>query len=390
MAELSTPTMADIHSAEIKFKAGMVEPQPGKVHPRPSRGLVIALPIHRTDLPALMLMLLAFSLIGWWGWATSQPNSLLATPDPSSTTWEPLLLSLFHQKAISLTLTLTAVLLILAAALAVSPLRWWAYLRFVAKTGIVAQWRQFQRRSPEPDDAEAWVAAQAAWLEEMQATVAQEEAAQRSAASEETATEANGQANGQTGEPSAASPQAAAAQATDPAAQATTPAAQAVEPGTEAQGATAQGATTPAADGQQPANEPAVGAPQDPAAAPADPNAPQLQAEKAPDAAAPAQPKAAVPKGQQASAEMAALAEETKEEALDLNDLTDVQDILNSFADNDVISAELLALSATLDDIALATLVQQCDAVAVHLATGSRIREETAQTIPASPSLAAR
>ncbi len=370
MAELSAPTMA-----ATEFEAEMVEPVQQKVPQRQSRGLVIALPIHRTDLPAIALMLLAGSLIGWWGWAINQPDSLLAGSDPSITTWDPLLLSLLHQKSISLTFTLAGVLLILAAALAVAPLRWWAYLRFVAKTGIAAQWRQFQRRSPEPDDAEAWVAAQAAWLEEMQATVDQEEAAQRSAASEGTAAATNGQANGQTGEPSAGSPQSAGAQTTDPAAQAATPATQAATQGPATQGAAAQGTTEQgaapsAADGQQPAAAPAAGTPQNPAAAPADPNAPQPAAEKQGDAAAPAQPKAAAPKGQQPSAEMAALAEETKEEALDLNDLADVQDILNSFTDNDVISAELLALSASLDEIDLLALRQQTRSVAKQLDQG--------------------
>jgi hypothetical protein len=94
-----------------------------------------------------------------------------------------------------------------------------------------------------------------------------------------------------------------------------------------------------------------------------------------PAASDPAQPKAILPNNQQASAEMAALAQETKDEELDLTELTDVQDLLSSFSDNDVISAELLALSASLDDVDLVALVQQCHTVAAELATSIRMPE---------------
>ena len=96
MIESSAPTMAELKQEEEMLR------------PRPNRGLVIALPIQRADLPALSLMLLALALLCCWFWLTNQPGSLLAGTDPTVATWDPLIISLLHQKPITLTLTGTA------------------------------------------------------------------------------------------------------------------------------------------------------------------------------------------------------------------------------------------------------------------------------------------
>jgi hypothetical protein len=357
MVELNAPIVGEINFAP---------------RPQPRRGLVIALPIQRADLPALSLILLAGALLGGWFWVTNQPQGVFALGDPTVAAWDPLVLTLLRQKPITLTLTLALTCLILAAALAVSPLRWWAYLRFVAKTGLAAQLKQFQRRVPEADEAEAWVAAQVAWQQELQATVEQAAAA----------------------EAQAAAPNAAAALPTAPDASATAQAGgQPVAtdaPQPAAAGAAPATGTQPAGD--QPSAPPAANPPAaDAAPAPGPLPAAQQTAEQQaaaqqaagqqaapgqqPAASDPAQPKAILPNNQQASAEMAALAQETKDEELDLTELTDVQDLLSSFSDNDVISAELLALSASLDDVDLVALVQQCHTVAAELATSIRMPE---------------
>jgi len=319
--------------------------------PQQRSGLVIAIPIQRADLPAISLMVLAFTVIGCWFWVTNHSGGLLATGDPLVVSWEPLVPSLLGQKTITLTLTLTLTLLILATALAVSPLRWWAYLRFVAKTGLAAQFKQFQHRSPEAGDAEAWVAAQAAWLQESQATIDQ--------ATIDQATEARAKTPAQSAEVVSTASTDVGATAQAGAQQAIAVATQTAEAASPAvtEEAADQQVATPVADAQQ-ANttQPDAGQP--------DAGQPEAQSSVV-------QPKPALTNNQQSSAEMAALTEETKEEDLDLEDLTDVQDLLSSFADNDIISPQLLVLSASLDDVDLTALVKRCHLVAEELANGS-------------------
>jgi len=334
MTDLESNILRGATLAEGMAEAAMTPPTPAPR--RQTRGLVIALPIQRADLPALALIGLAGMLIGWWLWATTQPTGLLAGPDLAPGTWEPLLLSLFHQKSISLTLTLTIACLLVAAGLALSPLRWWAYLRFVAKTGVATQWQQFRRQSPEAEDAETWVAAQAAWQQEAQAIADQLLAAEAQSLPQS---------------PDAPAPEEPTDQATAQSAESSTAAISATTPATE------QAAVKPGADGQP------LPTPSAPAEAP-----PTAPAAPAPTSAT--QPNAAL-KGGERSAELAALAKEPEEEALDLDDLTDVHEVLSSFADNDLISAELLALSATVTEVPLPVLLQLTERVASDLEYGT-------------------
>lgn len=55
------------------------------------------------------------------------------------------------------------------------------------------------------------------------------------------------------------------------------------------------------------------------------------------------------------------------EEKVDIKELTDIGDILNSFKDNDEIPAQLLTLSQSLPDVALVDLAAHCRRIAAEL-----------------------
>lgn len=339
---------------------------------------VIEIPFQRADLPAIALVLLAITLIGWWVWMGS---SLGVQPTAASTVTqlEPLAVSFLQQPTITLLLTLAIALIILAAAVATSPLRWWAYARFGARTGIAAQFQQFgqfRQRTQEEEDAEAWVAAQEVWLQEQQA--ATEQALVNPTTEEPHETVTNTAAEDQSIHPTdEATTTAATIDSTDAATDETAP-------------SPTEAATTPGKPQEQPPLSPETESPKDEPTKSTTPESEQPQSslpveqpsnsqptteeppaqpeatEKSTNSTA-TQPKPAEPNTQQPSEELAALLDETDNESLDLDDLQDVQDLLSSFADNDTISPELLALSQSLDDVHVTTLAEHIDDVAQQL-----------------------
>lgn len=65
------------------------------------------------------------------------------------------------------------------------------------------------------------------------------------------------------------------------------------------------------------------------------------------------------------------------EEKMDLKELTDIGDILSSFKESDEVSAQLLALSQSLDDVDLDALVAHSRRVATRLtAANARVRQQ--------------
>lgn len=321
--------------------------------------LEIAIPLQREDLPALSLILLAVAVVGWSIWFVNRAQFI--PTGESATLMAPLLPSLFQQKAIPLLFVLVLALFMVAAALSISPLRWWAYIRFVTQTGLVAQFRQRRRSSQEPDDAEAWVAAQAAWIEEYQA------AAQQATAAAVKTNDDNAVA--------APSDTQTPAPTTDPATDPATPADHTANSESTAAGQTT--ATPPEQasqpEGQQPqpqtaqSSELQAEAPQNPTGQPAQPPSPDAAPEPATEQSPQTPPKNGAQSGQQAgqqaSSDLNSLAQEIEDDEVDLDDLTDVEDILSSFADNDTVSPHLLTLSASIDDVDVRTLVTHVEEV---------------------------
>jgi hypothetical protein len=338
----------------------------------------LAIPLQRADLPALSLLGFALSLlVGWFALNNLAGGFLPSTADPRA----PLLFVLLQEKTITLTMTAALALLLVAAALAVAPWRWWAFFYALSKVGLRAQIKRHRQPATEPEDAEAWVAAQQAWIEAQQAE-------KRASADGNVATgqAADAAAPGAPGEGSTAE----GAPAATTAASAPTPAADG-EPGVNPAGggaAAPAGAPLPAApppsDAAPAPSADGAGAAPTPAAPPAQSNdpqapaAPQAQPQAADQAAQPAAAKA--PKGvpappPQTSSELAKLTQ--NEEALNLEELSDVQDILSSFTDNDAISAELLALSASVGEVPVTTLTKHVREVNRQLRTGKRILPES-------------
>lgn len=334
-------------------EASAAPPQFVGLGPAPEQriSLVIAIPFQRADLPAIGLILLAVALVGWGSWFVGGTHFSAATEPPG--VMAPLLISLLQQKAISLTSLVALALLILAAALAVAPLRWWAYMPFFGQADLAAQLSQRQpkhRPTKEVDEAEAWVAAQAEWIEDYQNANGQRTEVQsppESSPAPPTPTTAGETAQGDQSPPTA---------------EGTTPAA------TETPAANGQPTAAPAPPTQE--APPAAQQPQPAAQQPTEQQAAEQQATPPQEAQppAPGAPAQKAPAGQQASAELAALAEETKKDELDLEGLTDVEDILSSFTDNDTISPRLLALSASVGYVDITELVDHSQAVSGHFA----------------------
>ncbi len=355
---------------------------------RPGIELRLALPLQRTDLPAITLILVALLPIFGWSWA----NAVWLNNAPASTAGaaiEPLLVSLLHERSISLPLTLVVTLLILAAALAISPLRWWAHIHRLTSRGLGQQLRHLFQHDPEPEDAEAWVAALAALEADQQRT-----RQQRATADEQTGEDSTAQ--GSTGQRSTAE-----VNAEEQAAAGSSPSAVADEKGEVASAANGEANEDSASAQQQdPAKDPQQQPTADAAAAdaPADQKAeqervgqrsseqesadPQSNSPQAnnPDAAEDAAKQAAPndapqvqekeqEKGQeQTTSSLADLADEIEdEESLDLDDLADVEDILSSFSDADEISPHLLSLSASVAEIDVHHIAEHTDNVAKEL-----------------------
>ena len=317
---------------------------------------------QRQFLPLFVLgmLLVALLLMGQWFWLThslSVPEPQVVLPSERA----PLLSSLFRQKGIVLSLLTSAGTMVLALLVAVSPLSWWAHFMGVSSkmpngpSGRQPLWGQ------EPQSAEEWVAAQAAYLGVPPATLLAGGAVPP-------------------GQPPGMPPLAPGQPAAQP-------------PGTPgAPPAPGQPGTLPA--GQPPAAQPpgTPGAPPVPGQQPTaqQPGAPQTQQPVAPGQApqpgappAPGQQPAAPPApgqqpppadGQQPVAQppQPGLQELlATEEKVDINELTDIGDILSSFKDNEDVSAQLLALSQSLDEVEVEALVAHSRRVATRLAAAN-------------------
>jgi hypothetical protein len=61
---------------------------------------------------------------------------------------------------------------------------------------------------------------------------------------------------------------------------------------------------------------------------------------------------------------------QAQENVLDLEDITDISDILSTFSDHDAVPAHLLALSQSLDDVEIERLSTNTKGMADHLFAG--------------------
>jgi len=245
----------------------------------------------------------------------------------------PLMTSLREQPPIFWSTIIASTALVMALLVALSPLSWWMHLVATFGWGNGARMARSAVQHQEVQAAEQWVAAQAAFVQEAQAAAnpAEPPGAQPTAQNQPVA--------GTVPPPGVQSP-GGAAPAPQPGAQ---PGAQ--PPGTPAPGTPPPGVTPEAL----PAGAQAPGAPQ-PAPQPAPPGT---------------QPPGAPP-----SQNLQALL--AQEEKLDIEELTDIGDIMSSFKESDEISPYLLALSNSLDEVDVMTLITKSRQVATDLATGTR------------------
>lgn len=316
----------------------------------------------------LGMLLVALLLFGQWFWLTHT----LSAPEPQAvlpSERAPLLSSLFRQKPIVLSLLTSAGTMALALLVAVAPLSWWAQcIGMLSKTpgrqpGQLPLWGQ------PPQSAEEWVAAQATLLgvprpgEELPNQLpgapalvpGQPQPAVPGAPGQPPQPQQPG-AGGAPGQPGTllAGP--------PPPQQPGAPLAQQL--GAPGQPPAGQQPGTPPAQqpgqGQQPGAPPVQQPGQGQQPQPADAQQPAAQ----PDAPQqPGQPTPAQPGQQQLL---------VPEEKLDLKELTDIGDILSSFKESDEIPAQLLALSQSLDEVAIDALLAHSRRVATHLATALR------------------
>lgn len=312
-------------------------------------------------------LLVALLLIGQWFWLTqtlSIPEPQVVLPSERA----PLLSSLFRQKGIVLSLLTSAGTMVLALLVAVSPLSWWAHFMGVSSKIPGGQPGRLPRWGQEPQSAEEWVAAQAAYLGVPPATLLAGVAVppgqlpgmpplapeQPQPGSSGAPGQPTAQPPGTPGAPPAPGQPGALPAGQQPAAQ---------PPGTPG---------APAAPGQQPtAQQP--GAPQT-----QQPGAPGLAAQPGAPPAPGQQPAAPPAPGQQpppADGQQPAAPPPqpglqqllATEEKVDISELTDIGDILSSFKDNEDVSAQLLALSQSLDEVEIEALVAHSRRVATRL-----------------------
>lgn len=323
-------------------------PSTNKGTPRPVLTLVL-----------LGLLLVALLLIAQWLWLTRTLNPPAVQPLlPAERA--PLLSALFRQNAIVWSLMAAAVSLGLAVVAAVTPLPWWVQLAALlqpvpgGKPRRRLQWRQ------EPQSAEEWVANQAALLGIPPTALAPAAPAAVPQPSQPApgASVAPGQPQpAVTPPPTGGAPQGTVANQPAP-----LPAGQQPSPGAPPQpgvpGAPGQPPALPQpGPGQQP------GVPAAPGTAPATaPDAAQQPAAQPGAAQPPSQPAPGAQPPQPTLQQILAA-----EEKVDLKELTDIGDILNSFKDNDEIPAQLLALSQSLPDVALVDLVAHSRRIAAEL-----------------------
>lgn len=291
--------------------------------------------------PALLSgLLITLLLIGQWLWLTRLPGvaeAQIVLPAERA----PLFTALFRQRAIVWSVTSSAATMALAVIVAVSPLTWWMQLlaRFGQTPG--AQLARAVLKSQAPQSAEEWVAEQAALL---QATPAQ-----------------TTQVGETTGFPAAMNPAAAGTQFAQ-----NSPEQANQQPGLQQPSVPQPGTPQPGASQPQP--QPGVPQVQSPQPGASQPQAPT--AVQPPQAAPPApQPPTPAPQAQQNLQQLLA-----QEENIDLKELTDIGDILNSFKDNEDVSPYLLALSQSLGEVEIVTLVDRCRRIAERLAVSNHLR----------------
>lgn len=324
-------------------------PSTNKGAPRPVLTLVL-----------LGMLLVALLLIAQWLWLTRTLNPPTVQP-LLPTERAPLLSALFRQNAIVWSLIASAVSLGLAVVAAATPLPLWVQLAALlqpapgGKPRRRLQWRQ------EPQSAEEWVADQAALLGvpptalAPAAPVAVPQPSQPATG----ASVAPGQPQPAVTPPTTAFAPQAAGQPTP------SPAGPPASPGTPPQ---PQQPGVPSAPSQPPAlPQPGSGG------QPGVPIAPGTAPGTATDAAQQpaAQPGAAQPPSQPAPGAQPPqpMLQQilAAEEKVDIKELTDIGDILNSFKDNDEIPAQLLTLSQSLPDVALVDLAAHCRRIAAEL-----------------------
>lgn len=312
----------------------------------------------------LCLLLFTLALLGQWYWLTRTLNPP-AAPALLPAERAPLLDALFRQQAIVWSLIGSAISMGMALVVAVSPLPWWLYglaavgnlpgVRF-ARTSV---WGQAQQ------SAEEWVAAQEALLqlEGRQGTSAGEPGAEAPAANQGTVdptipqSQQPPQADPAPAQPGAQPPPQPGGQqpgAPQPGAQQSGAQATPTQPGAPQSGA-------PQPGNQQNQTQPGTQQPQSEQPGAQQPGAPQSGAQQ-PGAPQPGVPQ---PPTQQGLQQLLA-----QEENVDLKELTDIGDILNTFKDNDDVSPQLLALSQSLEDVNVEALVHRCRRMASRLARG--------------------
>lgn len=325
---------------------------------------------QRQLLPLFLLgmLLVALLLIGQWFWLThtlSVPEPQVVLPSERA----PLLSSLFRQKGIVLSLLTSAGTMMLALVVAVSPLSWWAHFMGVSSKLPSGQPSRRPLWGQEPQSAEEWVAAQAAALGVPPATLSAAGAAQPG---QPPATPPLAPGQPPPGTPGAPGQPAAQPPGTPGAPPAPGQPGAPPAPGQQPAPGTPGASGAPPAPGQPgappaPGQQPAPGTP----GAPGAPPAPGQQPGEPP---APGQPGAPPAPSQQPAAQPAQPGLQqllATEEKVDISELTDIGDILSSFKDNEDVSAQLLALSQSLDAVEIEALVVHTQRVAARLAAAN-------------------
>lgn len=332
--------------------------------PMPSTNKGASRPV--LTLVLLGMLLVALLLIAQWLWLTRTLNPPAVQPLlPAERA--PLLSALFRQPAIIGSLIASAVSLGLAVVAAVTPLPWWVLLATLLQPAPGGKPRRRLQWGQEPQSAEAWVADQAALLGVPPTALAPADPAAVPQPSQPAPGASVDPAQPQpavTPQPTGVAPQGTVVGQPTP-----LPAGQQPSPGAPPQ---PQQPGVPGASGQppalpQPGPSQQPGVPAAPGTAPStEPGAPQQPAAQSGAAQPPSQPAPGAQPPQPTLQHLLAA-----EEKVDLKELTDIGDILNSFKDNDEIPAQLLALSQSLPDIALVDLVAHCRRIAAELSAAN-------------------
>ncbi len=303
----------------------------------------------------LGLLLLALLFVGQWLWltrsATAAETQILLPSERA-----PLIMSLRGQQAIFWSTILSVGTLLLALLLAVAPLPWWMRLWAALGWGNGARLARIAVQQQEEQDAEKWVAAQATLLQAEQALA--HPAAQTDAQNTVLTQPVAGTVPPSGTQPTGAQPSNAQPPGTQPAG--------VQPPGTQPPGTQPPGVQPP---GTQPPSAPLPGV-QPPGILPPGTPPPDAQPAVLPPGTPPPTQPAAPPPGTPPAQDLQALL--AQEDKLDIEELTDIGDILSSFKESDEISPYLLALSQSLDDVDVLTLIPKSNQVAAQLAAGKR------------------